>query len=146
MIENQTQAEAATIPLGSCTEGTSIGIDVGNISGKDKCYTEEPGDGKLPCEEAPAEEHKGTCARIEDLSEFKRKDRFKGKGDVRGELASLVVEISANKKNRKKYGSLGGKGKQGRKKSSSVEVHSSGWKVLIVVLITQIIAHTTDWR
>ena len=100
----------------------------------------------MPCDEAPAEEHKGTCARIEDLSEFKRKDRFKGKGDARGELASLVVEISAKKKNRKKYGSLGVKGKQGRTKSSSVKVHCSGWKVLIVVLTTQIIAHTTDWR
>ena len=143
---NQTQAEAATRPLGSCAEGTSIGIDVGNISGKDKCYTEEPGDGKLPCEEAPAEEHKGTCARLEDLSEFERKDRFKGKFDARGELASLVVETPAKKKNRKKCGNLGGKSKQGRKKSSSVKVHSSGWKVLIVVLITQIIAHTTDWR
>ena len=38
------------------------------------------------------------------------------------------------------------KGKQGRTKSSSVKVHYSGWKVLCVVLITQIIAHTTDWR
>jgi len=129
VIENQTQAEAATIPLGSCTEGTSIGIDVGNISGKDKCCTEEPGDGKLPCEETPAEEHKGTCARIEDLSEFKRKDRFKGKCDARGELASLVVETSAKKKNRKKCGSLGVKGEQGRTKSSSVKVHYSGWKI-----------------
>ena len=146
VIENQTQAEAATIPLGSCTEGTSIGIDVGNISGKDKCCTEEPGDGKLPCEETPAEEHKGTCARIEDLSEFKRKDRFKGKCGARGELASLVVEQSAKKKNPKKCGSLGVKGKQGRTKSSSVKVHRSGWKVLIVALITQIIALTTDWR
>ena len=114
VIENQTQAEAATRPLGSCTEETSIGIDVVNISGKDKCYPEEPEDGKLPCEEAPAEQNKGTCATIEDLSEFKRKDRFKGKGDVRGELASLVVETSAKKKNRKKCGSLGVKGKQGK--------------------------------
>ena len=116
------------------------------MSGKDKCYTEEPEDGKLPCEEAPAEEHKGTCARIEDLSEVKRKDCFKGKCDARGELASLVVETSAKKKNRKKCGSLGAKGKQGSTKSISVKVHRSGWKVLIVVLITQIISHTTDWR
>ena len=119
---------------------------MGNISGKDKSYTEEPEDGNLPCEEAPAEEHKGACARIEDLSEFKRKDPFKGKCDAKGELASLVVEQSAKKKNPKKCGSLGVKGKQGRTKSSSVKVHRSGWKVLIVVLITQIIALTTDWR
>ena len=112
------------------------------MSGKDKCYTEEPEDGKLPCEEALAEEHKGTCARIEDLSEFKRK----GEGDARGELASLVVERSAKKKNRKKCVSLGVKGKQGRMKSSSVKVHSSGWKVFIVVLTTRIISHTTGWR
>ena len=146
VIENQTQAEAATRPLGSCTEGTSNGIAVGNISGMDLCYTEGPEDGNLPCEEAPAEEYKGTCARIEDLSEVKRKDRFKGKCDARGDLASLVVEQSAKKKNRKKFGSLGVKGKQGRTKSSSVKVHYCGWKVLIVVLYTQIIALTTDWR